>query len=159
MISLFVAKNKNSVIGEKGKLPWRCRGSLKLFTQVTMGKPIVMGRKTFENRGKPFPGRKNIVLTSDSSKLNKLNNIEVYSSVESILKNYAGCPELVVIGGGQVFREFIQRDLIDQYYVCLIPDKSEGDLFMLSPYIKTGWSLIEEINHNNKFKSFKYCRQ
>ena len=66
MISLIVAVSENNVIGSGGELPWRLSDDLKRFKAVTMGKPIVMGRKTYESIGRPLPGRQNIVITGQA---------------------------------------------------------------------------------------------
>ncbi len=106
---LVVAVAENGVIGRKGELPWRIPGDLKHFKAVTMGKPIVMGRKTYESIGKPLPGRTNIVLTSDKSW--HAGGVLVGHSLEEVLRlagesaKASGAGEIAIIGGSTLFRE------------------------------------------------------
>lgn len=155
MISLIVAKNKKSVMGSQGEFPWHCLSYLKHFSKITKNKPVVMGRKTLEKRGKPFPGRINIVLTSSPHKIKEFKDIRVYSSIDEILVDF---DDLVVIGGANTFREFIKRDLVDRYFIGAIEDESEGDFFFLSPYQTSGWKLIEKNSQNQGFVSYTYQR-
>lgn len=106
---LVVAVAENGVIGNKGQLPWRIPGDLKHFKSVTMGKPIVMGRKTYESIGKPLPGRANIVLTRDRDW--QADGVRVAASLQDALRIGAeeaaklGANEIAVIGGSALFAE------------------------------------------------------
>ena len=85
-ISLIVARSRNGIIGKEGKLPWHLSEDLKFFKQTTMGRPVIMGRHTWESIGRPLPGRKNIVLTRDPSY--KAEGATVVSSLDEALKQF-----------------------------------------------------------------------
>ena len=93
---------RNRVIGRDNGLPWRLPEDLKRFKATTMGKPILMGRKTFESIGNPLPGRRNIVLTRDRKW--KAHGVDVVASVDDALALSSGSPELAVIGGAEIYR-------------------------------------------------------
>ncbi|MFN3892270.1 MAG: dihydrofolate reductase [Beijerinckiaceae bacterium] len=106
---LVVAVGRNGVIGGDGRLPWRLPGDLKRFKAVTMGKPMLMGRKTFEAIGRPLPGRETIVLTRDP--VFSAPGIHVAGTLEQGLKIAAaraaamGASEIIVAGGGELYRQ------------------------------------------------------
>ena len=106
-IELIWAQDYNGGIGKKGKLPWHIPEDLINFKKITTGHPIIMGRKTWDSLPfKPLPGRSNIVLSS-----RKINNIEVYNSVDDCLKmvNKKMPPKIFVIGGQSVYESFFQK--------------------------------------------------
>jgi dihydrofolate reductase len=108
-ISLIVAVAENGVIGNDGGLPWRLPSDLKRFRRLTMGKPVIMGRKTFETLAKPLDGRDNIVVTRDPHF--KAQGVTVVGSVPEaltlarVLAATRGVDEIMVIGGADIFRE------------------------------------------------------
>ena len=102
VISLVVAMARNRVIGRDNGLPWRLSEDLKRFKATTLGKPVLMGRKTFESIGKPLPGRRNIVLTRDRAW--HAEGVDVVRSVEEALLLVQDAPELAVIGGAEIYR-------------------------------------------------------
>ncbi|NCX93579.1 MAG: type 3 dihydrofolate reductase [Gammaproteobacteria bacterium] len=125
MISIVVAMTPSRVIGRENALPWRLKADLKHFKAVTVGKPIIMGRKTFESIGKPLPHRRNIVLTRDTTA--EFPGAEVVHSVESatlLLKNE---PEVMVIGGGEIYRLFLPKT--DRLYLTLVNAPVTGDVY------------------------------
>ena len=97
-----VAMARNGVIGRDGGLPWRLPDDLGRFKAITMGKPILMGRRTVESLGRPLPGRENIVLTRDRSW--SAPGCRVVHSLEEALAAAAGADELMVIGGAEIYR-------------------------------------------------------
>ena len=107
VITLIVAVADSGVIGRDNALPWHLPEDLKRCKRVTMGKPIVMGRKTFESIGKPLPGRQNIVLTREPNY--RRDGVTVVHSVESALAAAGAAAEVMVIGGSDVFRLFLPR--------------------------------------------------
>lgn len=122
MISFHLARADNGVIGVGGRLPWHLPADLKRFKAQTMGKPMIMGRKTFESFPTPLPGRRHIVLTRDPSW--RREGAEVASSVEDAL-NLAGAGDIAVIGGAEVFALFLDRaERVELTEVHLSP---EGD--------------------------------
>ena len=130
-ISLIWAMSTNGVIGKDNGLPWRLPKDMKHFMSSTMGKPVIMGRKTFESIGRPLPNRKNIVI---SSTLNTQVGIEVVSSLDQGIKlasqwnnDNAGGEEIVLIGGGYVFEE--SKDIVNKLVLTRVECEIEGDVF------------------------------
>jgi dihydrofolate reductase len=102
LVSFVVAMARNHVIGRDNALPWRLPEDLQHFKAVTWGKPILMGRKTYESIGKALPGRTNLVLTRDRDW--KAPGVAVVHSLDEALEHVAPAPELACIGGAEVFR-------------------------------------------------------
>src|SRR3989338_4888563 len=101
IISLIAAVGKNNIIGIDNKLPWKLSADLKRFKTITSGKPVVMGRKTFESIGKPLPNRTNIIITRDKNY--KADGCVVVHSAEEALKAAEDANEIMVIGGSQIY--------------------------------------------------------
>ena len=128
-IAIVAAMAENRVIGHLGKMPWRLKGDLKHFRRITMGKPVIMGRKTFESIGKPLDGRPNIVVSRNRS----LDHDDVqvaYNLVEAlrlaeIESRKAGANEICVIGGGEIYAEMMPR--ADRLYITHVHAKPDGD--------------------------------
>ncbi|MFJ6210245.1 dihydrofolate reductase [Lysinibacillus sp. NPDC092081] len=125
MISLIVAHDNNYVIGYENGMPWHLPGDLKYFKEKTMGKPMIMGRKTFESIGRPLPGRRNIVITRDDSY--HADGIEVVTSLEGALALAGDVPEIMIIGGEQIFR--LCMDIADRLYITKINHSFNGDTY------------------------------
>lgn len=125
MISLIVAHDNNNVIGYENGMPWHLPGDLKYFKDKTMGKPMIMGRKTFESIGRPLPGRRNIVITRDASY--HADGIEVVTSLEGALALAGDVPEIMIIGGEQIFR--LSMDIADRLYITKINHAFNGDTY------------------------------
>src|SRR3970282_2251892 len=102
-VYLVAAVAKNGVIGAAGKLPWRLPEDLKHFKALTLGHPVIMGRKTWESLGKPLPGRDNIVVTRSSGF--EAHGASVASSLDAALALCMGEPIVFVIGGGELYAE------------------------------------------------------
>ncbi|OGE44361.1 hypothetical protein A3B45_03740 [Candidatus Daviesbacteria bacterium RIFCSPLOWO2_01_FULL_39_12] len=129
MISIIVAvAGEKRVIGKKGALPWYIPAELKRFKEITMGHPIIMGRKTHESIGKALAGRTNIVITRDPSFTAK-DTIVVHSLEEALrlAKNASGNDEIFVIGGGEIYKQALP--LVDKLYLTYIDKAIEGDAF------------------------------
>lgn len=124
MLSLIVAHSRNRVIGRDGRLPWRIPGELKRFKELTMGHAVIMGRKSYEEIGKPLPGRFNIVVSSSQTFEGK--NLVTARSLEEALA-LAGDRKIFIAGGGQIFRQMI--DQVDVLYITEIDAHIEGDAF------------------------------
>lgn len=128
MITLVLARADNGVIGRDGTLPWHLPADLKRFRALTMGKPMVMGRKTFESFPAPLPGRRHIVLTRDPAW--SAPGAEVVRSVAAALAAADG--DASVIGGAEIFALF--RDIADRAEVTEIRRAYDGDTrFDLGP--------------------------
>jgi dihydrofolate reductase len=128
MISLIAAYNNNKVIGKDGKIPWHCSADLKRFKELTMGCPVIMGRKTWESIGKPLPGRKNIVVSKGNGLYPK--EVEVVPSFKSAIigvQETYYCEEIFIIGGEEIYRQAIP--MADTMYLTHINDDSDGDAF------------------------------
>lgn len=131
MISLavIVAAADNGVIGRNNALPWYLPDDLRYFKRVTMGKPIVMGRKTFESIGKPLPGRSNIVISRNPEF--QAQGVKVVASLDEALRLAQeiavmdGVREMVVIGGAEIYRTAIPR--ADRLYITEVHASVEGD--------------------------------
>lgn len=124
MISYVVAVSKNGVIGREGGLPWHISSDLKRFKEITMGKPVVMGRKTWESLPrKPLPGRRNIVITRQRGFAPE--GAEVAATPEEALALCGDAPEVAVIGGGEIYRLF--WPLVDRLYLTEVDLEVEGD--------------------------------
>jgi dihydrofolate reductase len=105
IVTLIVAVADNGVIGRDNALPWHLPEDLKRFKRITMGKPIVMGRKTFESIGKPLPGRQNIVVTRDADY--RREGVTVLHTVDAAIAAAVEAQEVMVIGGADLFRLFL----------------------------------------------------
>ncbi|AVK96794.1 dihydrofolate reductase [Lysinibacillus sphaericus] len=125
MISLIVAHDHNHVIGYENGMPWHLPGDLQYFKEKTMGKPMIMGRKTFESIGRPLPGRRNIVVTRDANY--RADGIETATSIEEALALAGDVPEIMIIGGEQIFR--LSMELTDRIYITKINHAFKGDTF------------------------------
>ena len=123
-ISMVVAVSRNGVIGVGGGLPWHISSDLKRFKEITMGKPIVMGRKTWESLPrKPLPGRRNIVLSRTPGFV--AAGADTVSTAAEALTSCAGAEELAVIGGGEIYRLF--WPMADRIYLSEVDVEVEGD--------------------------------
>ena len=126
-ISLIAAASENNVIGNHGKIPWDIPEDLQHFRTVTLGKPIIMGRKTYESIGHPLPKRQNIVITRQEDFV--AEGCEVVSSLEDALR-VAGkdhSEEVFVIGGGEIYREALPK--ADRVYLTRVHATIEGDAY------------------------------
>lgn len=139
-ITLIWAMAQNGVIGRNNQLPWRLPADLKFFKAQTMGKTMVMGRKTWESMGsKPLPGRHSVVLTQDLSY--RAEGADVVHTVEEALRCEKEGGELMVIGGAGVFRLFLP--IADKLLVTRIDEDIEGDVFF-PPLNWEGFDLVYE---------------
>lgn len=140
-ISLIAALGKNRVIGNENKLIWSIPSDMKRFREITAGKSIIMGRRTFESIGRPLPKRKNIILTRDRTYRSE-GCIVVHSMDDAL--NEAGDGEVMVIGGAQVYSEFLPR--AHKLYLTLIDKDFEGDAYF-PKYNKNEWQEISREEH------------
>ena len=124
-ITIVVAMTKNRVIGYQGGMPWHLPADLKHFKAVTMGKPIVMGRKTFESIGKPLPGRENVVITRQAGI--SYAGCSMHSSLEVALDTLGAHEEIMVIGGGEIFSQVLPK--AESVHLTVIDTELEGDVY------------------------------
>ena len=131
-LALIVAVADNGVIGRNNALPWHLPDDLKYFKRTTMGKPILMGRKTFESIGRPLPGRANIVISTSPDY--QAEGIHVVSSLKEALAlaediaTIDGAEELMVIGGAQIYAAALPR--ASRLYLTEVHAKVEGDAYL-----------------------------
>ncbi|RUM49828.1 MAG: type 3 dihydrofolate reductase [Marinomonas sp.] len=143
MLSLIVAMSSNRVIGVNNSLPWHLPNDLKYFKQATMGKPIVMGRNTFESIGKPLPGRRNIVISRNPDY--QPEGVDVVSSLEAAIQLgediclVDGQEEVMIIGGAQIYSLALER--ADRLYITHVDAEIEGDAF----FPEVNWENYEKI--------------
>ena len=155
MFSIIVAIGKNREIGKKNKLLWHIPEDLKNFKAITIGKTVIMGRKTFESIGKPLPKRKNIILSKNGEKeLSKEKGIEIYQNLEKLINDYKDSEEeIFIIGGEQIYKEFLQKEQISRLYISYI-DFSDCEADAYFPEIDyKNWEIAEE----KKYDNWKFC--
>ena len=139
IISIIVAKSHNNVIGSKGNLPWHIPEDLKKFKSITMGKPMIMGRSTFESIGKALPGRKNIVMTRD--KEYQADGISIAHNLEEALILCDQAREIMIIGGAEIYKLFF--GMANRLYLTNVEKHIDGDVFF--PEIDLSkWKMIRE---------------
>lgn len=127
-ISLIVAMDKNRLIGANGRLPWHLPDDMKWFREQTMGKPVIMGRKTFESipeRFRPLPGRHNIVLTHRRDYA--AEGVTVVHTIEAALTAAGDVAEIVVIGGAELYTQLLPQ--ADRLYLTQIDAEFDGDAY------------------------------
>ena len=145
LISAIVAKAKHNVIGKDGDMPWHMPSDLKYFQSKTKGKPVIMGRVTWESLPAPLKGRQNLILTRNSKY--KADGAEVFTCPSKILNrafeiaNSTGAKEVMIIGGGQVYDLFLPY--CDRVYITRIEADLEGDTKFPRVSIGPKWNLIE----------------
>lgn len=143
IISLIAAMGRNRVIGNNNTLPWNMPADMKRFRELTRGKPIIMGMKTFVSIGRVLPDRPNIVLTRDPHWQAPEGAIAAHSPQEA-LKIVEGHDEMMVIGGEQIFKLFLP--LAQRMYLTLIDHDFEGDAHFPEFDIKD-WKETERISY------------
>ena len=134
MITFYLARADNGVIGQDGTIPWHIPGEQRRFKTMTMGKPMIMGRKTFEGFPAPLPGRRHIVLTRDPAW--SAPGAEVAHTREEAVALAGDVPEIAVIGGAEIFRMF--DDVADAVELTEVHQSPKGDAVM-PPFNPVRW--------------------
>lgn len=124
-IAMIAAMANNRVIGKDNKMPWHLPEDLRHFKAMTLGKPVVMGRKTFESIGKPLPGRHNIVISRQAGL--QIDGVSCVTSFDAAKQVAGECAELVIMGGGQLYAQLLP--LADTLYLTHINLDVEGDTY------------------------------
>jgi len=152
MISIIVAASTNNVIGVQGELPWKISDDLKRFKKLTMGKPVVMGRRTWESIGRPLPGRQNIIITRQSGF--SAAGCDVVVSPAAALAASGDADEIMIIGGSQIYDLFLPK--AGRLYVTRVHTEIEGDAFF--PDIAAGdWALVAtEVHAASEVNEFAF---
>lgn len=142
-LSLIAALGENRVIGVDNSMPWHLPGDFKYFKATTLGKPIIMGRKTWDSLGRPLPGRLNIVVSRQADLV--LEGAEVYSSLEAAVvraqewANEQGVDELMLIGGAQLYAQGLAQ--ADRLYLTRVALSPEGDAWF-PEFDLNQWKLV-----------------
>lgn len=143
MISLIVAMDHQRLIGRGNELPWRLRDDLRRFRKLTMGKPVIMGRKTFESIGKPLDGRRNIVLSRRTDFA--AEGIEVFATLAAARAAVADAEEVMVIGGADIYRAFLPD--AGRIYLTEVEGDFDGDVFF-PDFAREEWTEVESALHD-----------
>ena len=151
-ISMIVARSRNHVIGRDNQMPWKISADLQFFKRVTMGHPVIMGRKTWESIGRPLPGRRNIVVSRNVDL--QLAGAEVVHSLDAALNTLSEFPRVFVIGGEQLFKQAF--DKADRLYITEIDlDIDGGDTFFEVPNL-SDWQEVERTPGSEEEISFNF---
>jgi len=138
-ISMIVARSRNHVIGRDNQMPWKISADLQFFKLVTMGHPVIMGRKTWESIGRPLPGRRNIVVSRNANYV--ATGGELVGSLDEALRSLSEFKRVFVIGGEQLFKQAF--DKADRLYITEIDlDIEGGDTFFEVPNL-AAWKEVE----------------
>ena len=139
-LSLIVAAAEGGIIGRDNALPWRLSGDLKRFKEITMGKPLIMGRKTFDSLGRPLPGRTNIVLSRDPTlhieDVEMVGDFPTAKEVAMEAAHRAAVSEIMVIGGAGIYR--LALPYADRIYLTEVHAAMPGDA-VFPAYDKADW--------------------
>ncbi|KTT02497.1 dihydrofolate reductase [Pseudomonas parafulva] len=144
-LSLIVACAENHVIGIDNSMPWHLPGDFKYFKATTLGKPIIMGRKTWDSLGRPLPGRLNIVVSRQPGL--ELAGAEVFASLEDALvradqwAREQGVDELMLIGGAQLYGQALEQGLVSRMYVTRVELSPKGDAWFPG-FDRKQWTLL-----------------
>lgn len=143
VISLIVAMADNRVIGIENRLPWKLPADMKWFRQHTLGKPIVMGRKTFESfGGKPLPERKNIIVTHDLHY--QATGASVVHSIDEAIAAVGDVEEIMIIGGASFYAQMLPR--AQRLYLTYVDTKVDGDAWF-PEWDVTQWQLVQQTDY------------
>lgn len=151
-ISMIVARSRNHVIGRNNQMPWKISADLQFFKRVTMGHPVIMGRKTWESIGRPLPGRRNIVVSRNKNY--KATGAELAGSLDEALASLHESPRVFVIGGEQLFKQaFAKADCL--YITEINLDIDDGDTFFEVPN-PSDWKEVERISESENNIHFDF---
>lgn len=157
-VALIAAVARNGAIGRENGLPWRLPGDLQFFKRITLGRPVVMGRVTFESIGRPLPGRDNIVITRNpawsSPGVRVASSLPAALETARSLKGSARADELMVIGGAQIYAQALP--LASRLYLTEVDAEVEGDAFF--PEIGDSWRETgRECYRADDRNEYNYC--
>lgn len=145
-VSIVVAASENGAIGKDNQLLWHLPDDLKRFKKLTLGHPIIMGRKTYESIGKPLPSRPSIVVTHSDEF--RSTGVLVAHSLEQALEiaRTLDEEEAFIIGGGEIYRQALEKNLVKRIYLTRVHAEVEGDAFFNIPD-DSQWITLEEDFH------------
>lgn len=133
--------DKNRLIGNHNQLPWHLPADLAHFKSITLGKPVIMGRKTYDSIGKPLPGRRNIVISKQSL---TIAGVEVVHSLEMAIQIAQHEKEIMIIGGATIFEQALP--LVNKMYLTIIDHQFSGDAFF-PIWRATAWREVAREHH------------
>jgi len=148
---MIVARSRNHVIGKDNQMPWKISADLQFFKKVTMGYPIIMGRKTWESIGRPLPGRRNIVVSRNVNYL--ALGAELVGSLEQALDSLKEFKRVFVIGGQQLFNQAFP--LADELFITEIEIQVNGDTYFEIPD-PSDWQEIDRVQEKEGEIEFAY---
>lgn len=151
-ISMIAAMGKNRVIGLDNKMPWHLPADLQWFKKVTLGSPIIMGRKTYDSIGRPLPGRLNIILSRNKNL--KIEGCSVVNSLDAAIQLAKESDntkdEIFITGGSHLYNKFVSK--ADRLYLTLIDEEFEGDTYF-PDYTEFNWENVSEIFNSSDDKN------
>jgi dihydrofolate reductase len=158
IISLVAAMAKNRVIGKNNAMPWHLPADLKHFKSVTLGKPIIMGRKTYESIGRPLPGRQNIVISRNAEY--QLDGCDTVTSFDGAMELVSELEEVMVVGGGFLYSQVLPQ--ANKLYLTFIDLEVDGDTqfpayehLPLTEVLRQAHSADDKNPYNYEFVNYK----
>ncbi|WGZ93037.1 MAG: type 3 dihydrofolate reductase [Candidatus Thiothrix putei] len=148
MLSLIAVMAHQRVIGCDGNMPWHLPADLAWFKQNTVGKPVIMGRKTWDSIGRALPGRRNLVISRDVTF--QPCGAERFASPDAAWEAVGAAPEVMIVGGAQIYQHFLAH--ADRLYLTLIDADFAGDTFF-PDYNHHQWRTVEQVNHSADAKN------
>ncbi len=142
-LSILVAISDNRVIGREGGMPWHLSADLKRFKRLTMGHPLLMGRKTYDSIGRPLPGRTSVVITRQES-LDLPKGVLVAHHLDEALRLVAEQDEVFVIGGGEIYEQTLP--LATRLYMTRVHARVDGDTYFPT-FDSKPWQVVDEERH------------
>jgi dihydrofolate reductase len=159
-VSLIAAVAENLVIGAGGKMPWHLPADLRHFKSLTLGTPILMGRKTYESIGKVLPGRHNIIVSHNEAYTVPDTNTDV-SVVSSLAAGIElalglGAKQVFLIGGGQLYRQALEQNLVDLIYLTRVHHNFNGDVYFPSLRQNQWQKVAERLNNADTENKYSF---
>jgi dihydrofolate reductase len=152
-VKAIVAMTRKRIIGDGNRIPWRLHGEQRWFKEVTMGHPVLMGRKTFESIGKPLPGRRNLVVTRTGN-FAGVDLIRDLAAFDPATYESEG-QEIFVIGGAEIYSALLGG--CDAIYVTIVKTEYPGDTFF--PEFESQFEVAETIRETGDYDIFRYNRR
>lgn len=137
-IGIICAVSKNNVIGIDGKLPWNISADLRRFRELTMGKTIIMGRKTYESIGRPLPGRRNIIMSRSAGY--NIDGCITVKNMDDAINSAIG--DIMIIGGYEIYKQFLH--LAQKIYMTIVDCDIYGNNIVLFPPLDDSWNIVTE---------------
>lgn len=154
MISLIVARTQNHIIGKENAMPWHLPKDLAGFRQNTVGKPVIMGRKTYESIGRLLPKRPNIILSRTGFSVEGAYSANTLEQAVELAKSFANADEIMIIGGGELFKQALP--IANKLYLTEIQAEIDGDT--LFEFDEENWQLTQDIWSEKDSENAYDCR-